>query len=213
MVKLPENITTRIQALLAQRKRAVLGLAGPPGCGKSTLAAQIETCIGSDAQVLPMDGFHLDNSVLDVLGRRDRKGAEDTFDIAGFVALVQRVAKQTGLESIYAPYFDRKIDAAIAGAISIRPSCRLVIIEGNYLLCNGQWRDARRYMSSVWYVDVEDAMRHKWLMARHMHYGRSRAEAEAWIAQTDAPNALYIKSFKSHADWIIPRGIIETFDQ
>ena len=93
MVQLPDAILTRIKSLMTSRKRVLLGIAGPPGCGKSSLSARIAAHFGPEAAILPMDGFHLANHVLDALDRRQRKGAEDTFDSAGFAALVQRVAQ------------------------------------------------------------------------------------------------------------------------
>jgi len=213
MVQLPDAILSRIKSFMASHERVLLGIAGLPGCGKSSLSAQIKTYLGPEAAILPMDGFHLANEVLDTLGRRQRKGAEDTFDSAGFAALVQRVAQPGEDQIIYAPDFKREVDAAIAGAIAIAPSCRLVIIEGNYLLCDGHWQVARRHMHQVWYVDVDDAARNMWLAARHVSFGRTQSEAEAWITQTDAPNARFIESFKSRADWVIPRGIMEALYQ
>lgn len=213
MVQLPDAILSRIKSLMASHKRVILGIAGPPGCGKSSLSARIKDHFGPEAAILPMDGFHLANNVLDALDRRQRKGAEDTFDSAGFATLVQRVAQQGADQTVYAPDFDREVDAAIAGAIAIAPSCRLVIVEGNYLLCDGHWQAARRNMHHVWYVDVDDAARNMWLAARHVSFGRSQSEAEAWITQTDAPNARFIESFKSRADWVIPRSIMEALYQ
>jgi pantothenate kinase len=207
-------------------RRVLLGIVGPPGAGKSTLSARLLRHFGSDvAQVLPMDGYHLANVELRRLGRLDRKGAPDTFDAAGFLQLLRRIRGSDSEQQaddggvIYAPEFRREIEEPIAGAIAIHPSTQLVIVEGNYLLLeNGHWAGVRPLLSEVWYVDVPDALRQKRLVrfvpvvayvqrrsqipsqvARHMRYGRSEAEAVAWVRDTDEPNARLIAAGKHRA--------------
>jgi pantothenate kinase len=121
---------------MAGGQRKLLGLAGAPGAGKSTLAAALLEAVGADrAQVVPMDGFHLANVELQRLGRAARKGAPDTFDSAGYVALLQRLREQRPDGGIvYAPEFRREIEEPVAGAIAVLPTTQLVITEGNYLL-------------------------------------------------------------------------------
>src|SRR5574343_1067864 len=115
----------RAQHLLQRPTRTLLGLVGPPGAGKSTLSARIVAQCAGQAQVVPMDGFHLANSELERLGRRGRKGAPDTFDAAGYVALLQRLRQQPSDTVVYAPEFRRTLEEPIAGAIAIAPEVPL----------------------------------------------------------------------------------------
>jgi pantothenate kinase len=136
MPNIPASHLQRIGTLLEKQQRVMLGLVGAPGAGKSTLAQSLGQAFASIAQVVPMDGFHLANIELQRLGRAGRKGAPDTFDSAGYAALLRRIRDQRGdgHEIVYAPEFRREIEEPIAGAIAVLPSTRLVITEGNYLL-------------------------------------------------------------------------------
>ncbi|UXN29275.1 nucleoside/nucleotide kinase family protein [Curtobacterium flaccumfaciens] len=128
----------RAVELARSSRRTVLGIAGAPGAGKSTLARRIVTEVdgrlgaGTAVQV-PMDGFHLSNAALDALGRHDRKGAADTFDADGYVALVRRLVAADE-DVVWAPDFDRRVDEPVAGSIAVPRAARLVVSEGNYLL-------------------------------------------------------------------------------
>ena len=193
----------RIDALMHGGGRRILGLVGSPGCGKSTLAAALLQMLGSDAVAVPMDGYHLANVELARLGRAGRKGAEDTFDSAGYVALLRRLRDQPAGEIVYAPEFRREIEEPIANAIPVFPETRLVITEGNYLLLDhGHWAGVRELLDEVWYVDVDRAVRQERLIKRHMLFGRSRREAEDWVANTDEPNAVRIEATKGRADFV-----------
>ena len=143
----------RASALASRGQRTLLGLVGAPGAGKSTLADVLLHHLGSQAQGVPMDGFHLANRELDRLGRRQRKGAPDTFDSAGFAALLRRLRQQgaDSSEVVYAPAFTRDLDEPVAGAIPIFADTPLVIVEGNYLLLpHRQWLQARALCHEVW---------------------------------------------------------------
>ena len=131
---LPASARIRARELIERSGRALLGLVGPPGSGKSTLAAALQAEFASVAQVVPMDGFHLANVELERLGRRARKGAPDTFDSGGYVALLKRLLAQQDDEIVYAPEFRREIEEPIANAIPVFSRTQLVITEGNYLL-------------------------------------------------------------------------------
>ena len=149
----PADGLARLQALMASGQRKLLGLVGAPGAGKSTLALAMLQAVGADrAQVVPMDGFHLANVELQRLGRADRKGAPDTFDSAGYVALLQRLRnQQPDGDIVYAPEFRREIEEPIAGAIAVLPSTQLVITEGNYLLHDvGPWAGAAAMLDECW---------------------------------------------------------------
>jgi pantothenate kinase len=194
-----------VQALLATGRRRILGLTGPPGCGKSTLARTLVEAFPQQIQVVPMDGFHLANAELQRLGRASRKGAEDTFDSAGYVALLQRLKTQRADETVYAPEFHRDIEEAVAGAIGVRPDTPLVVTEGNYLLLeHGPWAALRALLDEVWYIELDDALRREWLLQRHMRFGRSFDAARDWMAHTDEPNATLIAATRERADLVVP---------
>lgn len=192
----------RLDALLAGGGRRILGIAGLPGSGKSTLTAQILETFGDIAVNVPMDGFHLANAELKRLGRADRKGASDTFDASGYVALLKRLRAPVDGETVYAPAFHREIEEPIAGEIAVPAGTQLVITEGNYLLMEeGAWRDVRPLLDEVWFVDVDDEQRLRQLLERHMRYGRTREDALHWIETTDEPNARRIAATAHRADF------------
>lgn len=196
----------RAASLLASGGRRILGLTGAPGAGKSTIAAQVVAALGPDAAFVPMDGFHLANVELARLGRAGRKGAPDTFDAAGYVALLRRLRDPVAGEIVYAPAFRREIEEPIAGAIPVPAEVRLVVTEGNYLLFGGAWAGVRPLLDEAWYVEGDDAQRRAWLLARHVAHGRTPDEAAAWIEVTDEPNAERIRTTRELADWIIRPG-------
>jgi len=201
-VVVPEACLARVGELLAQgAPRVLLGLVGAPGAGKSTLAAALQAAFADVAAVVPMDGFHLANSELRRLGRAARKGAPDTFDAAGYLALLQRLRDPaSGGHTVYAPEFRREIEEAIAGALAIEPHHRLVIAEGNYLLLDqGPWRAVAPLLDECWFVEADETLRNDRLAQRHEQFGRSRQEALQWVAQTDAPNALLIGATRGRA--------------
>lgn len=197
---LPPEFQARIEALLAAGGRRLLGLVGAPGAGKSTLAEALLERYGAVAQVVPMDGFHLANVELTRLGLAARKGAPDTFDAAGYVALLKRLRTPVPLETVYAPAFRREIEEPIAGAIAVLPETRLVITEGNYLLLDEPpWNAVAGLLDDCWYVDVDDTLRRERLVARHMRHGRDAAAAQAWVEHTDEPNARRIAATRPRA--------------
>jgi pantothenate kinase len=199
-----ELLFARIDALTAQGGRRLLGVTGAPGSGKSTLAQQIVAHLPDRAILVPMDGFHLANSELERLGRRGRKGAQDTFDSAGYVALLRRLRDQYSGEIIYAPEFRRVVDESIGSAIPVSPDHRLIVTEGNYLLLDtGHWSDVRPLLDEVWYVEIDPELRRQRLVARHMRYGRSEGAARDWAALTDEPNAVLIAANRARADLIV----------
>ena len=194
----------RLEALLAGGGRKLLGLVGAPGSGKSTVAQALLDALPGRAQVVPMDGFHLANAELGRLGRAGRKGAPDTFDSAGYVALLRRLRNQPAGEVVYAPEFRREIEEPVAGAIAVRPETPLVITEGNYLLLEeGPWAGVAPLLDEVWYVEVDDGLRIERLLRRHQQFGRSLEAAQAWVAQTDEPNARRIAATRTRAHHIL----------
>ena len=196
-----ETYKARLNALKNGGGRKILGIVGPPGCGKSTLAAALLEFLGDDAVAVPMDGYHLANVELARLGRAGRKGAEDTFDSAGYVSLLRRLKGQQTNEIVYAPEFRREIEEPIANAIPVFPETQLVITEGNYLLLDhGHWAGISELLDEIWYVDIDHSVRRERLVRRHMHFGRSQSAAEDWVANTDEPNAVRIEATKHRAD-------------
>jgi pantothenate kinase len=199
--KLPKELATRLTGLLAAGQRRILGLAGPPGAGKSSLAQALLEALPGRAMVVPMDGFHLAGAELARLGRAGRKGAEDTFDALGYVALLERLRAPRPGRTVYAPRFERAIEEAIAGAIAIAPEVPLVITEGNYLLLErGAWAGVHPLLDQTWFVEIDDAPRRARLLARHMAFGRTAEAARDWVAHTDDPNAALVNTTRGRAD-------------
>lgn len=197
---LPAPFLARVEALLAPGGRRLLGLVGAPGAGKSTLAQALLEAFPGLSQVVPMDGYHLANAELARLGRGGRKGAPDTFDAAGYAALLQRLRAQRHDEIVYAPEFRREIEEPIAGAIAVLPQTRLVITEGNYLLLDeGPWAGVAGLLDDCWYVDIDHTLRRQRLLSRHRQFGRDAAQAADWVQRTDEPNARLIEATRARA--------------
>jgi pantothenate kinase len=198
-------------ALAGDSSRAILGIAGSPGAGKSTLVdvllERVRAIKGDDwVAHIPMDGFHLADAQLDRIGARGRKGAPDTFDAAGYAHLLERV-KQEIDEPVYVPGFDRTLEQPLAAALVVLPSARLIVTEGNYLLLDHpHWARARRAMDAVWFVVGEESERIERLVARHIQFGKTPNEARAWVAATDQRNAELVAGTVGRADRVIVNG-------
>ena len=190
------------RSLIDSSKRRILGLVGAPGSGKSTLSEALLAALGDQAQVVPMDGFHLSNRQLDALGRAQRKGAPDTFDAFGYRDLLHRLrASYRNRETVYAPGFYREIEEPIAASIAVAPGTPLIITEGNYLLLEEEpWPRVRAMLDEVWFLDVDRELREERLVARHMQFGRTERQARKWVRTTDAPNAERIEAVAASAD-------------
>jgi pantothenate kinase len=189
-----DQAVERAVELARSSHRTVLGIAGAPGAGKSTLARRIVTAVderlgaGTAVQV-PMDGFHLSNAALDALGRHDRKGAVDTFDADGYVALVRRLVAADE-DVVWAPDFDRRVDEPVAGSIAVPRAARLVVSEGNYLLDDtAPWSALPGLFTETWFCAVDDDVRLDRLVGRHMRHGRDHDAARAWAVEVDGVNA------------------------
>jgi pantothenate kinase len=197
----PADLAQEITTRGAAADRFITAVAGPPGAGKSTLAAQIVAAIGHGARVVPMDGFHYDNAVLDQLGLRGRKGAPETFDAAGFLHLMQRL--RAG-EDAAIPVFDRDMDLARAGADLVTAADKYLIVEGNYLLLNdAPWRDLAPLFDLTVYIDVPEAELDARLVDRWHRHGKTPAEARYWIDSNDLPNIRRVTEGSRQADIVI----------
>lgn len=195
------DLVARARGLADGGRRAILGIVGAPGAGKSTLADAIVDALGAAAVLVPMDGYHLANAQLVALGRRDRKGAIDTFDDAGYAALLRRLRDQADDEIVYAPRFDRSIEESLAGSIAVDPQVPLVVTEGNYLLSDGgRWPAARACLDECWYLDTSPEVRQAWLVARHESFGKDPDSARHWALVRDERNADLIAATADRAD-------------
>jgi len=193
------GIAHLLDAARADGRRRVLGVAGGPGAGKSTLAASLA---GPGVAVVGMDGWHLANSVLDRLGRRDRKGAPDTFDAAGYVAFLERARSRA--VTVWAPEFRREIEEPIAGALEVPPDALVLVTEGNYLLLDDPpWAGVRALLDEAWFLEPDEDVRRARLVARHERHGRSHAEAVARADGSDAANARMVATTAHRADLVL----------
>ncbi len=201
-----DALVARARALvdlaLADGRRRVLGIAGPPGAGKSTLAEQVARELGGAAVVVGQDGFHLAQRELERRGGTDRKGAPDTFDATGFVALLERLVPQgPGDPVVLAPEFRREIEEPVAGAVPVGAAVPLVVLEGNYLLLDdGPWAGVRALLDEAWFLAPDDAARVEGLVARHVRHGRTEGAARAWVERSDEANADLVRPGAPRAD-------------
>lgn len=196
-----DEALARIEALRQGKRRTLIGLAGCPGAGKSTVAAELVDALGPAAALVPMDGFHLADAELVRRGWRDRKGAPHTFDVFGYVALLRRLRTEVD-HPVYAPRFDRSIEDSIAGGICVEPSVEVVVTEGNYLLADHSgWEHVAPLLDECWYVDLADDVRIERLIARHVAHGRTPEAAAEWVHRSDEANAHLIAATAHRAHW------------
>ena len=189
-----ELLFEQIQSLLdGERPRTLIGIVGKPGAGKSTVVEEISKKFGSKlVSIIPMDGFHLSNEELISLGRRDRKGAPDTFDVEGFTSLIEKVKTKNQVDHKF-PIFHREIEASIADEGMIPKESKVVVIEGNYLFSEDHnWNGIYPLLDHTWFIDINDEIRIERLIARHIRYGKTPEEAETWSRGSDETNARFI---------------------
>ncbi|RCW38224.1 pantothenate kinase [Halopolyspora algeriensis] len=197
------DLVERARALVGVGRRRLLGITGAPGSGKGTLAGKLQEEIGDSAVLVPMDGFHLAEAQLHRLGKKDRKGAPDTFDAAGYLALLRRL-RDLSDEVVYAPEFHREVEESFAGAIAVPPEVPLVITEGNYLLLDsGPWSQVRDLLDEVWFLAPDEDSRLDRLIARHVRYGKSPEQAREWVRRSDEPNAALVSATRARADVLV----------
>lgn len=198
-----EELVERARGMIIPGERRVLGIVGAPGVGKSTLCGALVKALGDQATLVGMDGFHLANAELERLGRRNRKGAPDTFDAGGYAALLSRLRVDRD-QTVYAPTFDRQLEESIGSAVPVPAGTPLIVTEGNYLLLQeGDWSQVRPYLDQVWFLELPESLRLERLISRHVAFGKAPAEAEVWVAAVDGPNAVTINATRAHADLIV----------
>ncbi|RYH07303.1 hypothetical protein [Tropicimonas sp. IMCC6043] len=185
-----KSLADRIGGLQPAGRRLLVAIAGPPASGKSRTARELVEELqrrGGRAVEVPMDGFHLDNRLLDARGLRARKGAPETFDAAGFVHAMRRLGSE---EEVILPTFDRSRDLSVAGAIAITPKHDIAVVEGNYLCFDEPpWRELAELWDFSCYLEVPDEVLLERLVKRWLGHGHTPEAAEARARGNDLANA------------------------
>ena len=199
-----DSALERASLLQESSTRYILGIVGKPGVGKSTFTDFLREHLSQELfAILPMDGFHMSNEELLELGRRDRKGAPDTFDVRNFTQTLAAIKVSDGAD-IKFPVFKREIEASIPDAGLIPAQAKLVIVEGNYLLHDQSgWEQVGSFLDEAWYLHVDDELRMQRLIARHIAFGKSPEDAKDWSEGTDEANARVIDKSESKADFVV----------
>lgn len=199
-------LAAELAGLAAARPRTVIGICGAPGAGKSTLAALLVDAVNRDAPgtavAVGMDGFHLAKSVIAGDARGTRRGAPDTFDMAGYAALLARL-RRADEDVVYAPEYRREIEDPVNAAVPVPRSVRLVVTEGNYLL-HPDWAPARASIDEVWFLEAPDeSVRVEHLIARHVRFGKSLERARTHVLASDEANAALVASHRDSATRVL----------
>jgi pantothenate kinase len=199
-----KDAIVRAESLLGTSNNFLLGIVGKPGVGKSTFTANMLNALKSDlVGVVPMDGFHLSNEELLKAGKREHKGAPDTFDVLAFIELLKLLKKRDDKEVIF-PTFDRESDMSIPGGGRILPNTTLVVVEGNYLLHpDDGWGEVKSYFDETWYLELNENVRKSRLVDRHIFFGKSPIEAATWVENSDEKNALLIEASRTLAGTVV----------
>jgi pantothenate kinase len=197
-----DELAALVLARAGTAARVLVAIAGPPGAGKSTRAAALASRLHA-SRVVPMDGFHYDDRVLEARGLRARKGAPETFDAAGFIHLIRRLKDNEPEVAI--PVFDRGMEMSRAAADVVTRADRILLVEGNYLLLNETPWDA---LAPLWdvtvFLDVPEAELDRRLMRRWARHGKSPEAARAWIDGNDRPNIRRVQAGSRPAGIVVP---------
>ena len=195
----------QIQSLLQSASpRTIIGIVGKPGAGKSTVVSEIEKRFdSSEVCVIPMDGYHLSNETLIEIGRRDRKGAPDTFATQEFISLIRKVKNDHTSEHRF-PIFHREIEASKKDEGIVPIGAKVIVIEGNYLFSEEHnWNGVFPLLDHTWFIEIDNEVRMQRLIARHVKYGKTPEEAEYWSRGSDEANAQYIELTAHRAAGVI----------
>ena len=191
----------------ARETRKMIAVVGAPGAGKSTISAPLLAGLakaGARAAVIPMDGYHLDDRILGPRGDLPRKGAPHTYDVGGFRAMIDRVARG---DTVYIPVFDRSREIAIAGAEEIGAEIDTLVVEGNYLLLqDGDWAGIKDRWDISLFLDVPEEVLERRLMARWRDLGMSEDQARTKVAGNDLINMRTVLDRSAPADITVPNG-------
>ena len=194
----PDDLAQLIRSKARGQGRFITAIAGPPGSGKSTLADAVVAALGANARAVPMDGFHYDDTVLGQRGLQSRKGAPETFDVLGFIHLMQRL--RAGGE-VAIPVFDRQMELSRAAADVVTDADQFLVVEGNYLLLDhAPWTNLVPLFDLTVFADVPEAELDRRLLARWAYYGKTPAAARAWIDGNDMPNIRRVLTQSRAAD-------------
>lgn len=198
---LVEEIASLLQG---SKPRTMIGIVGKPGAGKSTVVTEIQKQFSAEeVAIIPMDGYHLSNEELIKLGRLERKGAPDTFDVEGFISLITRVRNEIDKDHTF-PIFHREIEASKADEGIVLRNTKVIVIEGNYLFSEEQnWSEVFPLLDQSWFIEIDDEIRMQRLITRHIKYGKTPQEAEEWSRGSDEANAKFIAKTASRAERII----------
>ncbi|AHH16815.1 putative uridine kinase [Nocardia nova SH22a] len=199
----PDDLAARVRAAAdtTSARRYLLGITGPPGAGKSTLAARLAAALGGQAQVAGMDGFHHTGAVLRAAGALDRKGQPGTFDVDGFVERLTML-RDNGIRVPW-PVYDRELHEPIPDAV-VFGDHRIAIVEGNYLLLDSPgWSRVPGLLDAVWYLDAPESVLADRLLRRHLRGGKSPDRARAMVTGSDLPNARLIARTRERADLVL----------
>ena len=201
------QIYNELMSVDRTNERLLVAISGAPGSGKSTLSQALSSKLNKSehvAAVIPMDGYHLDDSLLEDLGLLKRKGSPETFDFVGFKHLLLRVKNED--EVVY-PVFDREREISISGAGILKKNIRIVIVEGNYLLFDEEpWTCLSKLWDYSVFLDVELTVLEQRLIDRWINHGFSRAEAKQKALGNDIQNAKRVIASKIHANKILNYG-------
>ena len=202
--QIASDIADRVLAMPDEGGRRLIAIAGPPAAGKTTVTQALRTVLserGIASGVVAMDGFHLGNGILDARGLRTRKGAPETFDLAGFASLLSRLVQG---DEVIAPTFDRRLDASIGSNMVIGPEMSIALVEGNYLLLDEPgWRDLSEFWSYTIRLTAPVEELERRLVQRWLKYGFSEEAARAKALENDIPNARRVEEMSQSADMTI----------